>query len=239
MDKVIYTAMVAAKEVQLRQSVNANNIANMSSGGFKKEIVATRALHTVGSGAVGPAFAMTHVAGIDSSSGQIKMTGQPNDLTLKGEQWFVLKDGDGEFLSKNISIALNQFGEMIHVDGSSVQTAQGGVLVPDSAQVEVGDQGAIYLKFPQQPQLIEVANLKIVNTEGLLVKKNDKGQIVSPTAPLSKEVQLVKGAQQLSNVNSAGAAMETIQLTSQFGMNMKIYDAAQKMSAATSRLLGN
>jgi flagellar basal-body rod protein FlgF len=238
-DKVIYTAMTAAKELQLRQAVNANNISNMSSSGFKKEIVATRALHSTGAGTSLRVHALTHVAGIDSTEGQIKMTGQANDLTVRGEQWFVLKDVDGEYLSKNISISLNEFGEMINVDGSHIQTSQGGVLVPTSAEIEVTEQGVVNLMFPQQPQLIEIADIKVVDTAGLVVRKNNKGQVVSPQAQLSRNIQLIAGAQQSSNVNTASAAMETMQLSKQFGMNMKIYDAAQKMGSATNKLLGN
>jgi flagellar basal-body rod protein FlgF len=239
MDRVLYTAMVAAKETELRQSINANNISNASNAGFKKQIVATRALNLVGMGDNTRAYAMTHTSGIDSSEGPIKFTGSSNDLTVRGDNWFVLNDGENDYISKNISFTVNQYGELVSSNGDRVQSSQGGILVANNALVEVSEIGEIFLKFPEQPQLNKIADIKVVTASSDIVEKNMKGQVVSPAAPDAFFPSVVRGALQQSNVNQVGLAIENMNLSNQFQMNMKIYDSAKKMSDSTNRLLGN
>jgi len=239
MDKVLYTAMVAAKEIELRKSVNANNISNAATSGFKRQVVATRALEMFGAGHKTRTYAMTHTAGIDASEGAIKYTGSSTDLTIRGDSWFVLHDGQNEYLSKNISYAVNPAGELITMNGSKVATSQGGVLVPNNALVEVSAQGDIFFKYPEQALLNKVATLKTVVAKSNAIEINAKGQVVSPNAKDVVFPQIVTGALQQSNINSVSLAMESMDLSNRFQMNMKVYDSAKKMSDSTNRLIGN
>lgn len=239
MDKALYTAMTAAKETEFRKSVNANNIANASTDGFKKAVVATKALEAQGVGHKSRVFAMTHVAGIDSSEGALKFTNSKNDLTVSGDDWFVLRDEDGQYLSKNISYTLNQFGEMVTMNGSKIQTSQGGVLVPENASVEISASGNVFLKVPEQAQLINVGQLEVVTAKSADIEKNQKGQVVSPQAPRTIFPKVVTGALQQSNVNQVTLAMESMNLSNQFQMNMKVYKSVESMADSTNRLIGN
>ncbi|MFD3303827.1 flagellar hook-basal body complex protein [Alteromonas macleodii] len=239
MDKALYTAMTAAKETEFRKSVNANNIANASTDGFKKAVVATKALEAQGVGHKSRSYAMTHKAGIDSSEGAIKFTQNKNDMTVRGDDWFVLDDGDGQYLSKNISYTLNPFGEMVTMNGSKIQTSQGGILVPESASVEVSSNGDIFFKMPQQAQLVNVGQIEVVTAKSSEIQKNAKGQVVSPNATHSVFPQIVTGALQQSNVNQVTLAMESMNLSNQFQMNMKVYKSVESMADSTNRLIGN
>tara|TARA_B100002049_G_scaffold229110_1_gene204368 strand:+ start:114326 stop:115045 length:720 start_codon:yes stop_codon:yes gene_type:complete len=239
MDKALYTAMTAAKETEFRKSVNANNIANASTDGFKKAVVATKALEAHGVGHKSRSYAMTHKAGIDSSEGAIKFTQNKNDMTVRGDDWFVLDDGDGQYLSKNISYTLNPFGEMVTMNGSKIQTSQGGVLVPESASVEVSSNGDIFFKMPQQAQLVNVGQIEVVTAKSSEIQKNAKGQVVSPNATRSVFPQIVTGALQQSNVSQVTLAMESMNLSNQFQMNMKVYKSVESMADSTNRLIGN
>ena len=239
MDKALYTAMVAAKETEFRKSVNANNIANASTDGFKKAIVATRAQDAFGVGHKNRTYAMTHTAGIDSSEGSIKFTQNKNDLTLRGDDWFVLNDGEGDYLSKNISYGLNPYGEMVTMNGSKIKTSQGGVLIPENASIEISDSGEIYLQLPEQAQLVKIAQFEVVTAKSSEIQKNQKGQIVSPGAPKNVFPNVITGALQQSNVNQVTMAMESMTLSNQFQMNMKVYKSVESIADSTNRLLGN
>lgn len=239
MDKALYTAMVAAKETEYRKSVNANNIANAGNDGFKRAVVATKALDAIGSGHKTRTYAMTHTAGIDGSEGAIKYTGNSNDMTVRGNSWFVLNDGENDYLSKNISYALNAAGELVTMNGSKIQTAQGGVLVPDNASLEVSASGEIYMKLPAQAQLIKLADIEVVEASSAILEKNTKGQIVANNPPRVAFPQVVTGALQQSNVNQVTLAMESMNLSNQFQMNMKVFKAVESMSDNSNRLLSN
>jgi flagellar basal-body rod protein FlgF len=239
MDKVLYTAMVAAKETELRKSVNANNISNAGTTGFKRQVVATRALDLFGAGQNTRAYAMTHTAGIDVSEGAIKYTGSSNDLTIRGDNWFVLHDGEDEYLAKNISFSVNPSGELVSSNGSKIATSQGGVLVPNNVHIEISSQGDVFFKSTGQPLLNKVATLKTVEARSKDIGVNLKGQVVSPGAKDVLFPQVVVGALQQSNINQVSMAMESMNLSSQFQMNMKIYGSAKAMSDSSNKLLGN
>ena len=51
MDRMIYTAMTGANAAQHRQSVLANNLANVSTPGFRAELSTFRAVPVRGDGA--------------------------------------------------------------------------------------------------------------------------------------------------------------------------------------------
>lgn len=237
MDKVLYTAMVGAKEIEHRQSVNANNIANASNAGFKRQIAATRALQSSGPGMDTRVYAMTHTVAYDKSEGGMKFTGQSTDVTVRGDAWFKLEDGDGQYLTKNLNLTQNNIGQLVDVSGAQVVTQQGAVILPPGASVELSDRGEVFVKFPEDPQLIKVADLEVVSATDLL--KNNKGQLYTTQEQRVFQPNVVVGAVQQSNVNIVSTTMDSVSLSSQFNMNMRVFETAKRLSDTTNRLMGN
>lgn len=236
---MLYTAMGAAKETELRQSVNAHNIANANTDGFKRQVVASRALHATGPGLNTRAYNMTHSAGINSGEGPIKTTQSPSDMTVRGDNWFVLEDSDGEYLSKNLSLVINANGELVNYEGSRIKSSQGVILVPVGSEITVSANGDIYVNQPEQTEIIRLGELKVVTANNNALSLNSKGQVTSEATEDVIFPDVLVGALQQSNVNSVVTAMESMALGNQFNMNMRIFDTAKKVSASTNRILGN
>jgi len=63
MDKLIYTAMTGANAAAHRQAVLSNNLANVSTNGFRAELAAYRAVPLRGDGATTRVFAIETTTG--------------------------------------------------------------------------------------------------------------------------------------------------------------------------------
>ncbi len=69
MDRMIYLSMSGAKATLQRQDILANNLANVSTSGFRAELQAFRAVPVLGSGASTRVFALESTPGYDPSPG--------------------------------------------------------------------------------------------------------------------------------------------------------------------------
>ena len=79
MDRLIYTAMTGANAAAHRQSVLSNNLANVSTTGFKAELSAYRAVPLRGDGATTRVFALEATSGHLSTPGSAQHTGRDLD----------------------------------------------------------------------------------------------------------------------------------------------------------------
>ncbi|MDP2564352.1 flagellar hook-basal body complex protein [Pseudoalteromonas marina] len=236
---MIYTSMVAAKEIELRQSVVANNIANVSTPGFKQAVVATHAQDLLGAPNSTRSYAMTRIAGIDSSEGPIKSTGNPNDLTVRGDSWFTLQGSGGEYLSKNLSLNVLESGLLVTSNGDAIKGQDGNIYIPENVDLNVSETGEIFLKFPEQELMASAGNLKVVTAKSSDLQINQRSQPYSNVAAPAIAPVVLAGALQQSNVNQVSTAMESVNLSKQFQMNMKIFESAQTIADSTNRLIGN
>ncbi len=239
MDKSLYLGMVSAKETEYRKAVNTNNIVNSTTDGFRRQMVSSKALHSQGPGLQSRVYNLTYSTGVDSRDGALEMTGNPRDLTVTGREWFVVKNSGGEYLTKNISLEVNSFGELVDQNGASVETRQGVILVPENAEISVADNGNVYFRLPEQPQLVLAGDLRVVDVPPESVRLDSTGRVVSDQMVDVVVPSVLTGARQGSNVNPMQETVEGISLSKQFEMDMKIMDSARKMSEAANRILGN
>ena len=87
--------------------------------------------------------------------------------------------------------------------------------------------------------MASAGNLKVVSVEPAALKINQKSQPYSTSSTNSLAPAVVVGALQQSNVNQVSTAMESVSLSKQFQMNMKIFESAQSIADSTNRLIGN
>lgn len=125
-----------------RQEVVANNLANVDTDGFKGELSYAQLV----AGQAGP------VAGqaTDLRAGTITTTGQPLDLAIAGDGFFLVESEGGAKLSRGGALQLDGQGRIVDARGHALlaqgATAQGGaaVTVPvNAARIEIDAGGTI------------------------------------------------------------------------------------------------
>jgi Flagella basal body rod protein len=84
MDRMIYVGMAGAKMDMQRQEVLSNNLANVSTTGFRAELQAVRAVPVRGDGATTRVYALETTVGYDDTSGPLSFTGRNLDVAMQG-----------------------------------------------------------------------------------------------------------------------------------------------------------
>jgi len=138
MDRMIYVGMAGAKMNMQRQDVLSNNLANVSTGGFRAELQATRAVPVQGDGASTRVYSLETTVGYDDSSGPLQFTGRGLDVAAQGKTWFTVQALDGT---------------AAHTRGGSFTVSQEGVLTTQSGLQVMGDGGPITLPAGSIPNI--------------------------------------------------------------------------------------
>jgi len=124
----------------------ANNIANISTSGYRRESVIF-AEHVKAMGGADPSLSiatMNHRY-VDFSAGQISGSDNPLDMAIEGDGFFLVESVDGPRLTRAGSFSLNGVGELVNTEGRRVLDEGGGALVlpPQSTSISVAADGTI------------------------------------------------------------------------------------------------
>ena len=95
MDRLIYTAMSGANAAANRQAILANNLANVSTNGFRAQLATYRAVPIQGEGASTRVFALEATSGYSDKAGPAQRTDRALDVMAVGNAWFAAQGLDG------------------------------------------------------------------------------------------------------------------------------------------------
>jgi flagellar basal-body rod protein FlgF len=240
MDRVIYTAMTGAKATMSRQDALANNLANVSTTGFRADMAAYRAVPIRGEGLPTRIHAVEATAGFDSTEGPLLQTGRNLDIAIRGQGWFAVQALDGkEAYTRAGSLEVGADGILKTQSGLPLLGAGGPISVPQDAVVQVGIDGTISAKVGDAPVAV-VGRLKLINPKPGELKKFPDGLFRGPAGnpfPTDEAVTLVAGAIEGSNVNPVEAMVTMIAAARQFEMQMRMLQTAEGDEQRASKLL--
>ena len=95
MDRIIYTTMTGANAAAQRQAVLSNNLANVSTTGFRAELSTFRSVPLEGQGSSTRVFGLDATSGYLDQAGPAITTGKNTDLMARGNSWFSVQGLDG------------------------------------------------------------------------------------------------------------------------------------------------
>ena len=147
MDRMIYTAMTGANAAQYRQQVLANNLANVSTPGFRAELSTFRAVPVRGDGASTRVFALEATPGHSDLPGSIAATGRNLDVAMRGDAWLAVQGLDGtEAYTRAGSLDVSSEGLLVLRNGQQVLGDGGPINVPPNSELSIGNDGTITAK---------------------------------------------------------------------------------------------
>lgn len=244
MDKALYTSMTGAKHNTIAQTVHANNLANVSTDGFRRDYVAARSMGIYyGDGFPTRAHALAESPATDFEVGTLRETGRDLDIAVNGRGWIAVQAPDGsEAYTRAGNLQITPLGQLLTGNGLPVRGNGGPIAIPDSSKIEIGGDGTITVRsLGQGPEaLAQVDRIRLVNpSEQDLVKREDglvyyrKGE----RAPVDARVAVVSGFLEGSNVNAVEALTEMLSLARQYEMQVKLMKTVDEDSEAAARLL--
>src|SRR3989338_4330791 len=139
MDRLIYTAMTGANAAANRQAVLSNNLANVSTNGFRAQLATYRAVPLRGEGATTRVFALEASAGHSTKPGPAMRTDRALDAMALGDAWFSVQGLDGnEAYTRNGHFEVNAEGVLTTGNGLQVLSSDGSAItVPAGADVSI------------------------------------------------------------------------------------------------------
>jgi len=243
MDRLIYTAASGAKHILEQQATTSNNLANVSTTGFRAQMDVFRAAPVQGPGLPTRAFVVDSTAGNDFSSGPLQVTGRDLDVAVKGQGWLAVQMPDGtEAYTRNGSLQMSPNGLLTTASGQTIAGEGGPITIPPDATVTVGGDGTVStisnVDSPAAPAVL--GRLKLVNPpEGDLVRGDDglfrlkDGGNAQP----DPTVQVAGGALEGSNVNPVDCMVDMISLARSFDTQMSLLKNAENNAAKATQIL--
>lgn len=189
--------------LQHRMDVTANNIANIDTAGFKADELVTNEAPDTGAVAEDDPRQISFVRDMgvvrDMSQGPIRSTGNPLDVAIEGNGFFMIQGDSGQTLySRAGAFSLTGDGRLVTADGHAVLNSGGAPIVfdPQGESPTITREGAIMVAGT------EVGRLGVASfaAPGALSKVGDNLWSANGQTPGQFEGVMLQGAIEGSNV---------------------------------------
>ncbi len=260
MIKSLWTAKTGLESQQVKMDVIANNLANVSTNGFKKSRAVFEDLLyqnlrqpgsandvqnrlpsglQIGSGVRPVATERLH------SQGGLENTGNSRDLAINGQGFFQVLMPDGNIAyTRDGSFQLDENGQMVTSSGYPLEPA---VIIPQNAlSVSIGQDGIVSVTEPGSNQSRDVGQLTLstfVNPAGLesvgenLYRETSASGMREESTPgLNGAGRLYQNYVETSNVNVVEEMVSMIQTQRAYEINSKAVQTSDEMLARLSQL---
>ncbi|CBL44832.1 Flagellar basal-body rod protein [gamma proteobacterium HdN1] len=253
MNAALWISKSGLSAQDLRLSTISNNLANVSTTGFKRDIAVFQDLLyqvqrqpggqssqdtqlpsglQVGTGVKTVATKKQH------TEGTIQTTGQALDVAIMGRGFFQVLMPDGAIAyTRDGAFQLSAEGDLVTAEGLSLEPA---INVPEGSQsVTIGNDGTVTAVDGQTKQQIEIGNIQLadfVNPAGLeSVGSNLYRETVASGAPTEAQPgtdgtgTLQQNALEASNVNVVEELVNMIETQRAYEMNSKVISTVDQM----------
>jgi len=260
MDPVfVYPAASAEIVMRKRMEVISNNLANVDTTGFKKDIpifgtvVPTFAkINSMGESRDGtgrtsiipiPSFAIMAELAVNFDHGNIHTTDAPLDVAIEGEGFFQVETPIGTLYTRNGAFTMTSERQLVTRSGQPVLGTDGPITLP-SGLVNIDDQGKISVREDGASISTEVDTLALVEISDLsrmqkvtdgLFKLMKGGEAI----PMPEEkVRVRQGALEASNVDPVKEMVAMIFAIRQYEATQKAIQTAEEVEVANANKVG-
>lgn len=209
MESAIYATLTRQSGLMREMQVVAQNIANLSTTGFRREGVVFA--EYVARMDAGPSLSMANASGrvVDLTEGGLSQTGGTFDIAIRGEGFFLIETPQGERLTRAGSFTPDAAGELVTPDGYRLLDAGGAPVFvpPDAGPVILGADGTL---SAQGRPLAEIGLWRPVDP---LVLRREAGTLFDGGALEPAEgATLLQGFVEESNVNPVAEIARMIEV---------------------------
>lgn len=228
MDAAMYKALSGAVTQMRRLEVASQDLANVNTSGYKgqrlsfAEVLARRApAEDRPGGLVAVGDQRTYFG-----PGVLQGTGNPFDLAIEGEGFFVVQTARGERYTRNGGFTMKADGTVITPAGDPL-LGEGGPIQLTGSKIEVASDGTV------RSENSEIGKLRIVRfTEPRQAVKEGANLFATDARNVSEaeSARIVQGNLEQSNVSPIDSMVQLISINRQF----ESYERAMKMMDSTT-----
>ncbi|KTD35311.1 flagellar basal body rod protein FlgF [Legionella moravica] len=218
---------------QLKLQSISQNVANMNTPGFKRQLVESTGFDEQLEPQINNALHNIQRTQI-SIQGTLSQTHNPNDLALTGDSYFQVQSDHGIFYTRRGDFQINNQGELCTATGETVQGKAGTIKVDDNS-FTVDTQGALYIDHHKVDQL----NIVRFNQAQLLdYVGNGLYQTNESPNPIDGSTRVLQGFVEQSNIKSIDEMMDMIKTSRHFEASQRVMRTADNLLSTAINQLG-
>lgn len=235
MDAAGYATLTRQSGLMREMGVVANNIANSSTTGFRREGVVFSEF--VAALDEDPSLSMAHASGrhVDLTQSTIAQTGGQFDFAIQGEGFFLVETPQGERLTRAGSFTPSAEGELVTPDGYRLLDAGGApvFIPPDARGIAMSADGT--MSANGQP----IAQIGLWQPSDPLALKHQSGTFFDGGALEPAETATVlQGMLEDSNVEPVAEIARMIEVQRAYELGQKFLDAEDERVRGVIQALG-
>jgi len=259
MDNAMYSALFGALSNEHRMNSIANNLANVNTTGYKRDLLAFRDTMVM--------YAHDHimepVASIrdkkyfpdpqhlsrtriatsltDFQQGGLKVTSAPFDLAISGEGFFKIDSPDGEFYTRNGHFTVNEEGTMVNERGWPVMSEGGPITLPAGFKnAVIAENGRVFADGVEagQVQVVTVDNLANLEKQGSNLYRARPGVDVAEVEIDPNRTWVAQGFLESANVDAVYEMVNMIETQRQFEAYQKVMQTSDAIDREANTKVG-
>ncbi|SBW00427.1 Flagellar basal-body rod protein FlgF [uncultured delta proteobacterium] len=259
MDNAMYSALFGALSNEHRVNSIANNLANVNTTGYKRDLLAFKdtmllyahdhIMEPVASIRDKKFFpdpqhlSRTRIATsvTDFQQGGMKVTSAPLDLAISGEGFFKVATPDGEQYTRNGHFTINQNGTIVNERGWPVTSEGGEITIPQGTKnIVIAENGRVFAdeELVGQIQIVTVDNLANLEKVGSNMYRAREGAAVAEVEVDPNRTWVAQGFLESANVDAVYEMVNMIEAQRQFEAYQKVMQTSDAIDREATTKVG-
>ena len=237
MENSFYATLTRQSGLLREMQVVANNIANLSTTGFRAEgVVFAEHVRSLGPGEDSLSMAHASARHVYNAQGALSQTGSPFDLAIEGEGYFLIETPEGERLTRAGHFVTDPNGELVTPDGYRLLDAGGAPVFvpPDASSIAIANDGT--LSADGQPQTV-IGLWEPVDPNGMLHRSGVLFEAPEGVQPMI-EYSVFQGFLEDSNVNPVAQIARMIEVQRAYELGQSFLDKEDERVRGFLRTVG-
>jgi flagellar basal-body rod protein FlgF len=245
MDRLIFTSLSGQKYVDQRVQQISNEIANISTVGFKREFAAATQTYRYDGDGFKSRYVpvVTPTQQVDLTDGAMQSTGRPLDIAVSGTQLFAVLTESGETAyTRRGDLVLGADGFLRVGSGERLASdANTPIEIPGLTEIKIGPDGTVLGKQVGGDAVIfqPIARIQVVDADpGKVVLRTDGLYEASDRQPFPSAATptVQSGALEGSNVSLFSSMVDMISMSRRYEMQVKVLKQASDLAERSQSL---
>lgn len=238
METAGYTALSRQSGLMREMQVIANNIANASTTGYRREgVIFSEFVAALDPGEPSLSMATANVRDTRMEQGAVTQTGGTFDFAIEGDGFFMIEGPMGPMLTRAGSFTPNAAGELVTPDGYRLLDGGGAPIFvpPDARSVAVAADGTISADGDPVSDLglyLPADPLDIRHRDGV------RFEVPGGAQPMFEGAVILQGFLEKSNVDPVGEIARMIEIQRAYEMGQAFLEKEDERIRSVTRTLG-
>ena len=250
MDKLVFTSNSTIKEMAIARQVLVNDMANVSTVGFKSSYdVALQSVKVQGVGFDTRIQAQAVARDlIRLEPGAVMATGRPLDIAISGRAVMAVQAPNGDMaFTRRGDLKVNIQGQLETGNGHLVMGEGGPINVPPGLMVTINPDGTVYARDPNQigpAASVLIDQLRLRDASDTPLSRRSDGLFDVADKPAGTDItngaeapQVIPQALEGSNVNAIEAMVRLMDHSRSFETQMKIIKETKTLDESGSSMM--